>query len=54
MMMAEKVTFANDDEIKKEVQRYRAAIEARTLCERCLTANPPKSNFCSECGRALG
>jgi hypothetical protein len=45
--------FDNDEEIKKEVERYRAAIKAKTLCDRCLTANPPKSNYCMECGRPL-
>ena len=46
-------TFASDGEIRQEVDRYRAAIKARTLCERCLTANPTKSSYCSECGSAL-
>ena len=53
-MKKDKVTFPNDEEIEKEVQRYRAAIKAKTLCERCLTPNPPKSNYCSECGKAIG
>ena len=46
-------TFASDGEIRQEVDRYRAAIKARTLCERCLTANPARSSYCSECGSAL-
>jgi hypothetical protein len=46
-------TFASDGEIRQEVERYRAAIKARTLCERCLTANPAKSSYCSHCGSAL-
>jgi hypothetical protein len=46
-------TFASDGEIRNEVERYRASIKARTLCERCLTANPAKSNYCSDCGAAL-
>jgi hypothetical protein len=45
--------FATDGEIRQEVDRYRAAIQSKTLCERCLTANPAKSNYCSDCGRAL-
>ena len=53
-MKNEKVTYPSEEEIKKEVQRYRAAIKARTLCERCLTANPPKSNYCSACGKPVG
>jgi hypothetical protein len=46
-------TFASEGEIRQEVDRYRAAIKARTLCERCLAANPAKSNYCSECGTSL-
>jgi hypothetical protein len=46
-------TFTNDGAIGEEVDRYRAAIKSKTLCEYCLTANPAKSNYCSECGRAL-
>jgi hypothetical protein len=46
-------TFASDGEIRQEVDRYRAAIKARTLCERCLTANPARSSYCSDCGSAL-
>jgi len=48
------MNFQSDEEIRKEVERYRAAIKAKTLCERCLTPNPAKSNYCMECGRALG
>lgn len=47
------MNFKSDEEIKQEVERYRTAIKAKTLCERCLTANPPKSNYCKECGRPL-
>ena len=46
-------TFASDGEIRQEVERYRSAIKARTLCERCLNANPAGSNYCSDCGAAL-
>jgi len=44
----------NEEELDAEVKRYQQAIKSATLCERCLTANPPKSNFCAECGKALG
>ena len=46
-------TFASDGEIKHEVDRYRAAIKAKTLCDHCLTANPAGSTYCGECGRSL-
>ena len=45
--------FATDGEIRQEVDRYRAAMKNKTLCERCLMPNPAKSNYCSDCGRAL-
>ena len=43
-----------EEQLDAEVKRYQQAIKSATLCERCLTANPPKSNFCAECGKALG
>ena len=46
-------TYASDGEIRQEIDRYRSAIKGRTLCERCLNANPAKSNYCSDCGSAL-
>ena len=46
-------TFASDGEIRQEVERYRASIKTKTLCDRCLSANPAKSNYCSDCGAAL-
>ena len=52
-MRMEKKTFEKDEDIQREVVRYREAIKARTLCERCLTPNPPKSNYCMACGRPL-
>ncbi|HEX6063930.1 MAG TPA: hypothetical protein VFZ04_06885 [Longimicrobiales bacterium] len=45
--------FASDGEVRQEVDRYRAAIKAQTLCDRCLTANSPGSAYCGECGRSL-
>jgi hypothetical protein len=47
------VGVGTDAEINAEVTRYRAAIKSKTLCERCLTPNPAKSNYCAECGRGL-
>jgi hypothetical protein len=43
-----------EEQLDAEVARYQQAIKSATLCERCLMANPPKSNFCAECGKALG
>ena len=46
-------TFADDAEIRAEVERYRAALKSRTLCDYCLNPNPAGSTYCAECGRAL-
>lgn len=44
----------SEQALNERVARYRAAIKKGTLCERCLTANPSDSRFCSDCGAALG
>jgi ribosomal protein L40E len=44
---------AGDDELEREVARYRAALRAGTLCRKCGAANPPDSRFCAECGAGL-
>ena len=41
------------DELELEVQRYRAALRAGTLCSKCGQANPADSRFCFDCGAAL-
>lgn len=46
--------FADDAAIDAEVERYRAALRAGTLCGRCRYPNPDASNFCADCGRPLG
>ena len=48
------VTDASSDApVEQEVERYRAALRADTVCKRCGQANPPGSRFCYECGRRL-
>jgi ribosomal protein L40E len=44
---------AGGDELEAEVQRYRVAVRAGTVCTRCGQANPADSRFCFECGTAL-
>lgn len=39
--------------LEAELARYRAALRAGTLCDRCRQANPAASRFCAECGRRL-
>jgi hypothetical protein len=41
----------DDAAIDAEVDRYRAALRAGTLCGRCRYPNPAGSNFCADCGR---
>jgi hypothetical protein len=41
------------DDVELEVQRYRAAVRAGTVCTKCGQANPADSKFCFECGAAL-
>jgi ribosomal protein L40E len=40
-------------DVELEVQRYRAAMRAGTICEKCGQANPADSRFCFECGAQL-
>jgi hypothetical protein len=44
---------ATADELELEVQRYRAALRAGTVCNKCGQANPAESKFCFDCGTAL-
>jgi cell division septation protein DedD len=44
---------AAEDDVEIEVQRYRAALRAGTLCSKCGQANPAESKFCFDCGAAL-
>lgn len=43
-----------DDELEREVARYRLALRAGTLCSACGGANEPGSRYCGECGAPLG
>lgn len=47
------VAGLSDEALNEQVKSYRAALTNKTLCERCLTANPAGSRFCAECGRSL-
>jgi hypothetical protein len=44
----------SEDEVAREVGRYREALRAGSVCRRCAQANPPGSRFCAGCGRPLG
>ena len=43
----------DEDELELEVQRYRTAVRAGTVCRKCGQANPADSAFCFECGARL-
>lgn len=45
--------LTDDAAIDAEVERYRAALRAGTLCGNCRYPNPDGSNFCADCGRPL-
>ena len=44
---------ASADPLESEVQRYRAAMRAGTLCRKCGQANPADGIYCYECGERL-
>ena len=44
---------ATDDELEREILRYRVAVRAGTVCRTCGQANPAESLFCFECGAKL-
>lgn len=46
--------FTDDASIEAEVERYRAALRAGTLCGRCRYANPAGSSYCADCGCQVG
>ena len=41
------------DRVEARILEYRAALRRRTLCGRCLYANPEASRFCAQCGSRL-
>lgn len=43
----------DEGDVEAEVERYRAALRAGTVCFECGRANPEDARFCAECGRAL-
>lgn len=45
--------YDDEAELEADVQRYREALRAGTVCGHCREANPPDSHFCRACGRAL-
>lgn len=46
--------LTDDAAIDAEVERYRAALRAGTICAGCRFANPAGSRYCADCGRPVG
>ena len=46
--------YASKAELEADIQRYREALAADTVCPRCSHANPADARYCAECGRTLG
>lgn len=45
--------YEDADALDTDVERYRQALDAGTLCARCRLANREGSRYCGECGRPL-
>ena len=47
------IDAAADLAVEQQIELYRAAVRANTVCRRCGFANPVDSRFCCECGKSL-
>lgn len=45
--------YSDPEELEADIQRYREALDAGTVCPRCRAPSPPGARFCQECGHAL-
>ncbi|MDX1675344.1 MAG: zinc ribbon domain-containing protein [Longimicrobiales bacterium] len=45
--------YGDAAELEADIRRYREALAADTVCDRCRHPNPPDARFCAECGRPL-
>jgi hypothetical protein len=45
--------YTDEKALETDLRRYREALRAGTLCDRCHTPNAAGSRYCAECGRAL-
>ncbi len=43
----------DDATLERRIADYRAALQADTVCSRCLRDNPADARYCAECGNAL-
>jgi ribosomal protein L40E len=52
-MLVGRERFEDAETLDAEVRRYREAMAAGTVCDRCKQANPVDARFCGECGEPL-
>lgn len=52
-LLAGRARYEDVAALDADVERYRQALAAGTVCGRCRFANPPGSRYCAECGREL-
>ena len=52
-LIAGRSRYDDNAALEADVERYREAVAADTVCPRCLAANPAGSRFCADCGRGL-
>lgn len=45
--------YTDAERMEADIQRYRDAVAAGTVCSSCRAANPAGSRYCAECGKAL-
>lgn len=52
-MLVGRARYEDAAELQADIQRYREALAADTVCPRCKHPNPEDADFCAECGREL-
>lgn len=50
---SEPTAVVDSDRVEARIADYRRALRRRTVCRRCLYANPDDSRFCAQCGERL-
>lgn len=52
-LLVGRARYADAADLEADIRRYREAVEAGTVCDRCRAANPPDARYCAECGHEL-
>ena len=45
--------YGDPADLEADIEAYREALSADTVCPRCRYPNAPDARYCSECGTAL-